>query len=63
MTAPTLHTERLALRMPKHSDFKHWAAFFASERSVHEHGSLTPFDGMKVWAADASIRHETGALA
>ena len=63
MTAPTLHTERLSLRMPKHSHFEHWAAFIASERSVQEHGPLARADGSIVRAADASIGHETGALA
>lgn len=55
MIAPTLHTERLTLRTPKLSDFEHWAAFFASGRSVHEGGPLTRLDAWRLWAADVAL--------
>jgi RimJ/RimL family protein N-acetyltransferase len=54
MTAPTLHTDRLILRAPKLSDFEHWAAFFASTRSVFERGPLDRVEGWKTWAADVA---------
>ena len=38
MIAPTLHTERLTLRMPRLADFEPRAAFYASDRSVYEGG-------------------------
>jgi RimJ/RimL family protein N-acetyltransferase len=47
MTAiPILTTERLTLRAPRLSDFEPYAAFFASERSVHEGG---PLDRVQSW--------------
>jgi RimJ/RimL family protein N-acetyltransferase len=55
MIAPTLHTERLTLRMPRLADFEHWAAFFASPRSVHERGPLSRQDGYQTWAADVAL--------
>lgn len=54
MIAPTLHTERLTLRMPKLADFEHWAAFFATERSAHERGPLARADAWRTWAADVA---------
>ena len=51
MTAPTLTTARLTLRMPALADFEPHAAFFASDRSVHEGG---PFDRAKAWRIFAS---------
>lgn len=55
MIAPTLHTSRLTLRMPKLSDFEHWAAFFASPRSVHERGMMARDAAYRVWAADVAL--------
>lgn len=60
MTIPTLNTERLTLRAPKLSDFEHWAAFFGSERSVHERGPLNRIDAWHVWAADVGLWHLKG---
>jgi len=54
MIAPTLHTERLTLRMPKLADFEHWAAFFATERSKHERGPLARPEAWRTWAADVA---------
>jgi RimJ/RimL family protein N-acetyltransferase len=53
--APTLHTERLILRAPKLSDFEHWAAFFASPRSIHERGQMCRVDAWRTWAADVAL--------
>lgn len=50
--APTLHTERLTLRMPVLGDFEHRAAFYASERSVWEGGPLSRFEGWRIWASE-----------
>lgn len=55
MTAPTLHTERLTLRAPKLADFDHWAAFFASDRSIHEDGPLDRRAAWRVWSSDAGL--------
>ncbi|MBS0565586.1 MAG: GNAT family N-acetyltransferase [Proteobacteria bacterium] len=55
MTVPTLHTNRLTLRAPKLADFDHWAAFFASDRSIHEGGPLTRLGAWRVWAADVAL--------
>ncbi|MEZ5777818.1 MAG: GNAT family N-acetyltransferase [Paracoccaceae bacterium] len=52
---PTLETERLRLRAPCLADFGHWAAFFASDRSVHERGPLDRIEGWKTWAADVAL--------
>ena len=54
MTPPTLHTERLILRAPKLADFEHWAAFFASSRSIHERGMMSRIDAWRTWAADVA---------
>lgn len=53
--APTLHTERLTLRMPKLADFEVWASYFASDRSVHEGGPLDRNAAWKHWAADVAL--------
>jgi hypothetical protein len=45
MIAPTLHTDRLTLRMPVLADFGPRAAFYASERSVWEGGRLRSASG------------------
>lgn len=54
VTVPTLHTERLVLRAPRLADFEHWAAFFASERSIHERGTMPRGEAWQVWAADVA---------
>lgn len=48
---PRLETERLLLRAPEMADFEHYAAFFASERSVWEDG---PLDRDAAWAEFAA---------
>lgn len=55
MIAPTLHTERLTLRAPRLADFDHWAAFFASPRSIHERGMMSRIDAWRIWAADVAL--------
>lgn len=55
MIAPTLQTGRLKLRAPKLSDFEHWAAFFASERSWLERGPLDRVDAYRTRAADVAL--------
>lgn len=52
MIAPTLHTERLTLRMPVLGDFEHRAAFYASDRSVWEGGPLSRVQAWRVWASE-----------
>lgn len=51
MIAPTLHTQRLTLRMPVLADFGPRAAFYASDRSVWEDG---PLDRRAAWRVFAS---------
>ena len=51
---PTLTTDRLILRAPKLADFEHWAAFFASPRSIHERGMMERDAAWRVWASDAA---------
>ncbi|MBB93034.1 MAG: GNAT family N-acetyltransferase [Rhodobacteraceae bacterium] len=51
---PTLTTDRLILRGPKLADFEHWAAFFASPRSIHERGMMERDAAWRVWASDAA---------
>jgi RimJ/RimL family protein N-acetyltransferase len=46
MTAPTLQTERLTLRIPVLADFEPRATFAASDRSIWEGG---PFDRTEAW--------------
>jgi RimJ/RimL family protein N-acetyltransferase len=53
--APTLHTGRLTLRMPRLGDFEAWAAFFASPRSVHERGQMSREDAYRTWASDVAL--------
>jgi RimJ/RimL family protein N-acetyltransferase len=43
---PLLETERLRLRAPEIGDFDHYAAFFASDRAIHERG---PMDRRAAW--------------
>lgn len=52
MIAPTLHTGRLTLRMPRLEDFQHRAAFYASERSVWEGGPLSRNQAWRLWASE-----------
>ncbi len=49
--APTLTTARLTLRMPRMDDFGHRAAYYASDRAVHEGG---PFSREAAWRIFAS---------
>jgi RimJ/RimL family protein N-acetyltransferase len=53
--APKLQTERLTLRMPQLADFEHHAAFFATERSVHEGGPKDRLAAWRFWAADVAL--------
>jgi RimJ/RimL family protein N-acetyltransferase len=55
MIAPTLQTARLTLRAPQLTDFDHWAAFFASDRSVHEGGPKTRRAAWEAWASDVAL--------
>jgi len=72
---PVLQTERLTLRGPHRGDFPAYAAFWASERSVHEGGPKEPraawedfaatfglwsIDGIGNWAIE---ERATGAFA
>jgi RimJ/RimL family protein N-acetyltransferase len=41
--------------MPVLSDFEHWAAFFASERSRHEGGPMGRVEGYRIWASDIAL--------
>ena len=56
MTAPTLTTARLTLRMPVLADFGPRAAFHASDRSVYEGGPCGR-------AEDVVIEHDLRGLA
>jgi RimJ/RimL family protein N-acetyltransferase len=53
--APVLTTARLILRQPKLADFEHWAAYFASDRSVHEGGPKTRRAAWEHWASDVAL--------
>lgn len=53
-TIPTLETERLVLSAPELADFEHWAAFFASPRSIHERGMMNRASAWRVWASDVA---------
>ena len=55
MIAPTLHTERLTLRMPRLEDFEPRASFYASERSVWEGGPLSRVDAWRIWASEVGL--------
>ena len=55
VTIPTLHTPRLTLRAPRLEDFEHWAAFFASDRSVFERGRKSREDAYVTWATDVAL--------
>ncbi|MCX7288689.1 MAG: GNAT family N-acetyltransferase [Rhodobacterales bacterium] len=55
MTATTLHTDRLTLRLPRLSDFDHWADFFASSRSVQEGGPKDRVAAWQHWASDVAL--------
>ncbi|OZA08105.1 MAG: GNAT family N-acetyltransferase [Rhodobacterales bacterium 17-64-5] len=55
MTSPTLHTAHLTLRPPRLADFAAWAAYFATDRSVHEGGPLDRYAAWKHWAADVAL--------
>ncbi|THD85178.1 N-acetyltransferase [Aliigemmobacter aestuarii] len=52
MIAPTLHTERLTLRMPRLADFEPRVAFYASDRSVWEGGPKARASVWREWASD-----------
>ena len=52
---PTLETKRLRLRAPRLDDFEHWAAFFASLRSIHERGQMPRDEAYLNWAADVAL--------
>jgi RimJ/RimL family protein N-acetyltransferase len=43
---PSLETTRLRLRAPQIGDFRHYAAFLASDRAIHERG---PMDERAAW--------------
>jgi RimJ/RimL family protein N-acetyltransferase len=53
--APTLHTDRLTLRMPRLGDFEAWASHFATDRSVHEGGPMDRYAAWQYWAADVAL--------
>ncbi|OYW51646.1 MAG: GNAT family N-acetyltransferase [Rhodobacterales bacterium 12-65-15] len=55
MTPPTLHTARLTLRLPRLADFEAWAAYFATDRSVHEGGPKTRRGAWEHWACDVAL--------
>jgi Acetyltransferases, including N-acetylases of ribosomal proteins len=55
MIAPVLTTDRLTLRQPQLADFEHWAAFFATQRSVYEGGPLDRVGAYRVWASDVAL--------
>lgn len=52
MITPTLHTERLTLRMPLMADFEPRAAFAASDRSVFESGPMGRAAAWRVFASE-----------
>jgi len=57
---PVLTTDRLTLRAPRLADFEHWAAFFASPRSVFERGPMDRVEGYRTWATDVALWHLRG---
>lgn len=52
---PVLETGRLRLRAPRLGDFEHHAAFFASDRSVHEGGPKDRLQAWQHWASDVAL--------
>jgi RimJ/RimL family protein N-acetyltransferase len=54
-TVPVLATGRLRLRAPQLTDFEHHAAFFASDRSIHEGGPKDRLAAWQHWAADVAL--------
>lgn len=54
MIAPTLHSQRLTLRMPVLADFEHHAAFHASPRAAWEGGAKSRKDAWRIWASDVA---------
>lgn len=52
---PGIETDRLILRAPRLADFEHWAAFFATPRSIHERGMMDREEAWRVWAADVAL--------
>ena len=52
MIAPTLHTERLTLRMPRLADFEPRAEFAASDRSIWEGGPIDRAAAWRIFASD-----------
>jgi len=52
MIAPTLHTERLTLRMPVYDDFAHRRAFYATDRAVWEGGPFTAVQAWRIFASE-----------
>lgn len=52
--APTLATDRLTLRAPRLEDFEPYAAFFASDRSIHEDGPLDRRDAWREFATSTA---------
>lgn len=52
MIAPTLHSKRLTLRMPRLDDFGPRAEFYASDRSVWEGGPLSRNAAWRIWASE-----------
>lgn len=55
MIAPTLHTQRLTLRMPRLDDFDHHAAFHASARAGFEGGPKSRMAAWGIWAGDVAV--------
>jgi RimJ/RimL family protein N-acetyltransferase len=54
MIAPTLHTDRLILRMPRLEDFDHHVAFHSSPRASFEGGKKSRKAAWKIWAGDVA---------
>ena len=54
MIAPTLHTDRLTLRMPVLADFGPRAAFYASDRSVWEGGPVARAEAWRIFASEVA---------
>ena len=54
MIAPTLHTDRLILRMPRLADFKHHVSFRSSPRAVWEGGETSRKEAWYIWSGDVA---------